>query len=321
MQTTAWEPEGVDSLLDASGGLSDPTAVSGLDLRDYYKKLTAARILDLKLGRLDLPMWASAAGEEAVSVAVGTLAGPHDWIYVGTRDAAVGLTRGMKMGEIVRQLAGHPRSETRGRGLPGSIASVEHRIAGACEPLGMSLALAVGQAHGQKLFGRGRASVVLFGEGVTTTGMFHEALALSLAHDAPVVFVCKSQLWPEGAPAEAGLLGDSVAERARSYGLWTRRCDGADAIGVHRAIAAAMHRTHDGIGPALVEVVVTPMHQDPPAERDPVERLRRLLDGRGEWTQPFQDVTEAEVHGTFDKALAELRALSQEPTPENGGKP
>ncbi|NVB36928.1 hypothetical protein G6O69_03740 [Pseudenhygromyxa sp. WMMC2535] len=306
MQPTAWEPEGIEALLDSKGALADPSAVSGLDLRAYYKKLVAARILDLKLGRLELPMWASAAGEEAVSVAIGELAGAQDWIFVGNRDAAVALLRGVPPTELVRQLLGQPSAGTRGRGLPGSIDARAQRIVGASESLGMSLGLAVGHAHGQRLFGRGPASVVLFGEGQTTTGAFHEALALALAHDAPVVFVCKSQLWPEGAPAEAGLLGDSVAERAAACGLWSRRCDGADALGVRRAIGAALHRAHDGAGPGLVEVVVTPLSQDPPAERDPVERMRRLLDARGEWTQPFQDVTEAEIHGLVDKAIAEV---------------
>jgi pyruvate dehydrogenase E1 component alpha subunit len=306
MQATAWEPEGVESLLDGSGTVSDPAAIGGLDLREHYKKLVAARILDVKLGRLELPMWASAAGEEAISVAVGSLAAAQDWIYVGNRDAAVALARGLALAEVVRQALGHPSAETRGRNLPGSVASTALRIAGASEPLGMSLALAVGQAHGQKLFGRGRATLVLFGEGVTTSGMFHESLALALAHDVPLVFVCKSQLWPEGAPAEAGLLGDSVAERAKTMGMWARRCDGADVLGVHRALGSALHRAHDGSGPALVEVVVTPMQQDPPAERDPVERMRRLLDRRGEWTQPFQDVIEGELHGQLDKALAQV---------------
>ena len=71
-------------------------------------------------------------------------------------------------------------------------------------------------------------------------------------------------------------------------------------------LGSALHRAHDGSGPALVEVVVTPMQQDPPAERDPVERMRRLLDRRGEWTQPFQDVIEGELHGQLDKALAQV---------------
>ncbi len=306
MQPTAWEPEGVEALLDSKGALVDPTVVADLDLRDYYKKLVAARIFDLKLGRLELPMWASAAGEEAVSVAIGDALGERDWVFVGNRDAAVGLTRGVPVSELLRQLLGLASAETRGRGLPGSISSRDHKIMGASEGLGMNLGLAVGHAHGQALFGRGRASVVIFGEGATTTGMFHEAVAMSMAHDTPVVFVCKSQVWPDGAPSEAGLLGDSVTERVAACGLWARRCDGADPIGVRRSIAAALHRAHDGAGPGLIEVVVSPLAQDPPAERDPIERMRRLLDVRGEWTQPFQDVTEAEIHGRVDKALAEV---------------
>ncbi|HLT38660.1 MAG TPA: thiamine pyrophosphate-dependent enzyme [Enhygromyxa sp.] len=306
MQPTAWEPEGVEALLDSKGTLADPAAVSGLDLRSYYKKLVAARVLDVKLGRLQLPMWASAAGEEAVSVAVGDLLGPHDWVFVGNRDAAIGLIRKLPVPELLRQLLNQPSAETRGRNPPGTIHSDACRIIGAGEGLGINLALAVGHAHGQALFGRGRATVVVFGEGITTTGVFHESVALALAHDVPLVFVCKSQIWPDGAPPEAGLLGDSVAERARAAGLWSRRCDGADALGVRRSIGAALHRAHDGAGPSLVEIVVTPLLRDPPAERDPVERMRRLLDARGEWTQPFQDVTEAEIHGLIDRANQEV---------------
>ena len=47
MQPTAWEPEGVEALLDSKGTLADPAAVSGFDLRAYYKKLVAARVLDV----------------------------------------------------------------------------------------------------------------------------------------------------------------------------------------------------------------------------------------------------------------------------------
>src|SRR5690606_23320323 len=198
MQPTAWEPEGIEALLDSKGTLADPAAVSGLDLRSYYKKLVAARVLDVKLGRLQLPMWASAAGEEAVSVAVGDLLGPHDWVFVGNRDAAIGLIRKLPVPELLRQLLNQPSAETRGRNPPGTIHSDACRIIGAGEGLGINLALAVGHAHGQALFGRGRATVVVFGEGITTTGVFHESVALALAHDVPLVFVCKSQIWPDG---------------------------------------------------------------------------------------------------------------------------
>jgi pyruvate dehydrogenase E1 component alpha subunit len=306
MQATPWEPEGVEALLDSNGALTDPAAVSGIDLRGYYKKLVAARVLDAKLRRMELPMWASAAGEEAVSVAIGDLLEPDDWVFTGNRDAAIGMTRGVPLLELGRELLRLPTAPSRGRALPGSISSQTHKIMGASEALGLSLGLAAGHAHGQALFGRGRATLVVFGEGLTTTGMFHESMAMAIAHDVPLVFVCKSQIWPDGAPAEAGLLGDSVAERTSAAGMWSRRCDGADPLGVRRSIGLALHRAHDGAGPSLVEVVVTPLAQDPPAERDPIERLRRLLDSRGEWTQPFQDVTEAEINGQLDKLFDEL---------------
>jgi hypothetical protein len=59
------EPEGVEVCLDPEGQLLDKRAAHGLDLRALYKRLVAARLLDLRLARLGLPMWAGSAGEEA----------------------------------------------------------------------------------------------------------------------------------------------------------------------------------------------------------------------------------------------------------------
>ena len=95
-------------------------------------------------------------------------------------------------------------------------------------------------------------------------------------------------------------------DRTKAAGLWVRRVDGADALGVHAAVEAAADRARHGRGPALVEVVVTQMHRDPPAHRDPVERLRRHLDQTGAWTQTLQDVIEAEVFGSLDRAIESL---------------
>jgi TPP-dependent pyruvate/acetoin dehydrogenase alpha subunit len=83
-----------------------------------------------------------------------------------------------------------------------------------------------------------------------------------------------------------------------------RRVDGADPLGVYGAVASAADRARDGRGPGLVEVVVTQLTHDPPAHRDPVERLRRHLDTAGVWTQTFQDVLEAEVAAELDRAFA-----------------
>ena len=74
MEATAWDPEGVDTLLDTQGRLKDSSAVDGIDVKALYRALVNARCLDLRLGRLNLPMWAPSAGEEAPLVCVGLLA-------------------------------------------------------------------------------------------------------------------------------------------------------------------------------------------------------------------------------------------------------
>lgn len=309
LQPSPWDPEGVEVCLDPDGQLLDKRAAHGLDLRALYKRLVAARCLDLRLTRLGLPMWAPAAGEEAATVLTATLAGPEDWIYPSVRDLALAPIRGMDLDEFAQQVLGAHYN-----GRPGAVAAADLGIGHAPEALGLHLAVAAGQAHAQKLAGPGRLTVALLGEGLTTTAMFHETLALALAGDLPLVLVCKSQLWPEGAPAEAGLLGDSVAERARACGLWTRRVDGADVVAVYAALDQALRRARDHRGPALVEVVVTHLQPgeqsaDVPAHRDPIERLRRHLDREGAWTPTFQDVIEAEVRGQLERAFGHAQQL------------
>ena len=67
---------------------------------------------------------------------------------------------------------------------------------------------------------------------------------------------------------EAGLLGDSVAERVKACGMWSKRVDGADVVGVYAAIDQAFRRARDGRGPGLVEAVVTRVEDVDAAERD-----------------------------------------------------
>lgn len=313
MEECPWDPEGVEVCLDREGKLVDKRAASGADLRAVYKRLVAARCLDLRVSRLGLPMWVSCAGEEAVAVSVATLAGAEDWIYPSLRDFVIAPVRGLDLDEFARQVLG--ASGYNGR--PGAVAAADLGIAHVPETLGLQLALAAGQAHAQKLAGTGRATIAVFGEGLTTTGFFHETVALAFAADLPLVLVCKSQLWPEGAPAEAGLLGDSVAERVKACGLWSRRVDGADVVAVHAALDQALRRARDGRGPGLVEVVVTQLHPeaDIPAHRDPLERLRRYLDHEGQWTPTFQDVIEAEVRGQLERAFAHAQQSRAEVSP------
>lgn len=308
MEQSPWDPEDVEIDLDREGGLSaDAEALlPALEPRALYKRLVAARLLDHRLSRLGLPMWAPSAGEESVSVAVAMLLGQGEWVYPGNRDLAIAPILGMDLDELARQVLGladaHGPALYNGRA--GAVAATDLGVAHVPESLGSHLAMAAGQAQAYKLDHHERASVALFGEGVTTSGLFHETVAMAVSGDLPLVMICKTQLWPEGAPAEAGLLGDSVGERMRACGLWTRRADGADFFGVYRALQQGFARAREGRGPAFVEVVVTPLYNpDVPAHRDPVERLRRYLDRAGHWTPAVEEALEQELLGQLDRAF------------------
>lgn len=297
-QLSPWDPEDVTVFLTAEGQLSNEDAAEGIDLRALYKRMLAARCLDLRLGKAQLPMWVSSAGEEAPIIASALLTSDDDWIYPGLRDLAVAPMRGMDLDEFVLQMLAD-RSK---------VFAPELGIAPISASLGMHLALAAGRAHGQKILHLQNASpaitLALFGEGVTTVGLFHETVALAVTCDLPLVLICKSQLWPNGAPLEAGLFGEPVAERARVCGLWTRKRDGADILGVYRALEQAITRAREGLGPSLIEVVVTPLNYvDAPSERDPIERLRRCLEQRNEWSPDFQQAIETEIYGQLDRSF------------------
>ncbi|MCA9690950.1 MAG: thiamine pyrophosphate-dependent enzyme [Nannocystaceae bacterium] len=303
MEQSPWDPEGVTPRLDASGtivladGAPDPTAT--IDLRGFYRAMVHARCLDLALARAGLPMWAPAAGEEAVTASCASLCDPNEWIYAGVRDQpALAMLRGVSPASV---LAGH-RDGARYRGAPGGASLPGVNLGHVPETLGLYLGLAAGHAHALKLERAGQATVAIFGEGLTTVGLYRETVSLAVACDLPLVLLCKSQLWPEAAPAEAAVFGESVAERARAVGMGARRVDGADPVAVYEAIEWALSRARYGRGPTLVEAVITQLiHPDVPGHRDPIERLRRHLDRAGQWTPTMQDALEAELRGQLPR--------------------
>lgn len=268
MQSSPWDPEGVSVAIDLEGRWHEDFAkASNLDLFSFYENLARVRALDLALSQRAWPHWTSAAGEEAAIVGTAMLARHDEWIFPGLRDSALAVLRNMPIDELVVTL-----------GEGRSWASALRRIAPSSPVLGVQLAWALGCARAAPTE---RATFVMFGEGVTTTGMFHESVMTAVACQAPLVMICRSQLWPgDAVPIEAGQIGDSMSERLRSCGVWTRRTDGADAVAVHAVLSTAANRARTGKGPSLVEVVTTRLSDQVPQHRDPLARLRLHLQHR-----------------------------------------
>lgn len=346
----ALEPSGRLSKQSAAGGNSPEHS---LNPERCYEVMLAARRVDLCLERLALPAWASAAGEEAPAAALGLAMagqleastspptadekssnpGVRDRIFPGRRDLALPIALGVPLAELLVQSAApyHAGAAEHWRAFrsdEGRSDSAKALLAQQHDELGLDLLLATGDARVRRLAAqlgdaltpelaamRNGVTVACFGEGLTTHASFLEATSIAVAADLPLVFVSKSRQWADSAPAEAGILGDNLADRARACGLWTRRIDGADCIGIHHYLRRAIERAREGHGPALLDLVVTPASLQPPGHRDPIERLRRHLHRRGLWTEEYAEQLDDRITELLDAGISLLSGLGF-PVPE-----
>jgi pyruvate dehydrogenase E1 component alpha subunit len=133
------------------------------------------------------------------------------------------------------------------------------------------------------------------------------------------VFVCSNNQWAISEPVTLQAPG-RLADRGPGFGIPSVRVDGNDAIAVYAVMREALERAHTGGGPTLIEAVTYRMGphttaDDPTryrtaeelaawAERDPIDRLERLLRSVG----VLDDAIEAEVGAAADEVGGELRA-------------
>jgi pyruvate dehydrogenase E1 component alpha subunit len=128
-------------------------------------------------------------------------------------------------------------------------------------------------------------------------------------------------------PTERQTAAAALADKAAGYGMPGVRVDGNDVFAVYRATREAVDRARAGAGPTLVEAVTYRLgphtsaddpsrYRDAAAaqarrERDPVQRLRRYLTGRGEWDDERQAEAEAAATAEVERAVAAAEALPE----------
>jgi pyruvate dehydrogenase E1 component alpha subunit len=195
---------------------------------------------------------------------------------------------------------------------------------------------AVGLAWAESLKGTDRIALASFGDGATSEGDFHEAMNFAAVFNTPTVFLCQNNGFAISYPRSEQTLSESIAIKAEGYGLPGVQVDGNDVAAVATVVREAADVARRGGGPSLIEAVTYRMgphttaddpgryrDEDEAAEwreRDPLQRVRLLLERAGGWTPEWQEELEVTASKRIEYAVTEAEALPEPTVAEMFGR-
>ena len=323
------DPMGLYQVLAPDGSFVDPARDPGLSadrLEAIYRSMLRVRAIDARMMVLQrqgrVSFYGECRGQEATPIGFAYATEPTDWIFPALREQSIMLVRGYPLDRFVAQVFGNRFDELQGRQMPShySSRSVHHVSWSSC--IGPQVPQAVGAAWAAKLRNDPTVVVGFMGEGATSEADFHVALNFAGVYRAPVVLCCQNNHWAISTPGARQTASPTFAIKAVAYGIPGYRVDGNDVLAVYAVARQAVEDARAGLGPAFVEAVTYRMgahsssddpsrYRDPAevaewAARDPVERLRRHLMGRGLWDDAREQATRTELDAEVAETVARV---------------
>ncbi len=311
------QPDGNSSifgLVNPDGSVRDRLPISLEEMRGLYADMVEARTYDEKSMAMQrqgrLATYAPFRGQEAAQIGAAAALHEDDWVVATYRDAALNWRAGYPWRLLVLGRTG----DERGGELPAGVNILPPSIT-----VGGHMIHAVGLAWAEKLQGSSRIALTSFGDGATSEGDFHEAMNFAAVYATPTVFMCQNNGYAISHPTSRQTKSKTIAAKADGYGMPGVRVDGNDVVGVLVAVREAADRARNGEGPTLIEAVTyrlgphttadDPTRYRDPGEakewedRDPLLRIRRLLEKAGGWTEEWQAELETSASKTIEEAV------------------
>jgi pyruvate dehydrogenase E1 component alpha subunit len=351
-------------------GTADPAADPGMSaelLLRAYREIKRLRLLDARMiliqrqGRVGF--YGACTGQEATPIGAALALEAGDWIFPALRESVMMLVRGFPLSTYIAQVYGNAGDLLKGRQMPSHMSGRSVNQVSWSSVIGPQIPQAVGAAMAARRLGHRTVTVGFLGDGASSEPDFHSAMTFAGVFRAPCVMICQNNHWAISVPTARQTASATIAVKGRAYGVPSIRVDGNDVLAVYGAVAKAVERARSGGGPTFIEALTYRIgahstSDDPTRyrsqdeveawmKRDPLDRLRRHLAGRGliddaadaalEQTLNAEiaaAITEVEAHGPparetlFDDVYAELpwhlaeqrEALRRvPPAPSHGG--
>lgn len=261
-------------------------------------------------------------GQEAAAIGMGLAAKKGvDFLVPCYRENAALWLNGLPMHYILL----HWMGDERGNRIPEGVCMTPISI-----PIGTQMLHATGIAWAFKLRKEPRVAVTFFGDGATSEGDFHEAMNFASTFQVPCVFFCQQNGWAISVPRETQTASETIAQKAIAYGMPTIQVDGNDLFAVFKASRDAVERARAGGGPSFIEAVTYRLgdhttaddarrYRDPKEleywqARDPMIRLRTLLEKKGLWDERRQAAAEERARAIVAEVVKAAEGIDKPTT-------
>ena len=299
-------------------------------LLHFYRSMLLPRMIEEKMLLLlrqgKISKWFSGIGQEAISAGVALALQQDEWIMPLHRNLGVFTNRNMPLRKLLKQWQGNKSGYSKGRERSFHFGSREHQICGMISHLGPQLAIADGVALAHVLRGENKVAVAFTGEGGTSEGDFHEALNIAAVWDLPVIFIIENNGYALSTPVTEQYRSESLADRAKAYGMDGIKIDGNNILSVYDTIKGIREYCIERKKPYLVECSTFRMrgHEEASGtkyvpgylfeiweKKDPVHRFEDFLLEQNVLTDDLVSSIKEEIHQHIEEELS--HGLETEP--------
>lgn len=258
--------------------------------------------------------------------------GTGDVISPAIRDLGAMLMMGAGPADVMKQYMARAGGPTGGRETNVHFSDYDRGFVGLISHLGVMIEVMAGVAMSFRLRGEDRVALAYAGDGMTSTGGFHEGFNLAAVQRLPLVVVVESNGYAYSTPTDRQTAVESFVEKADGYGVRGESVDGNDVVAVYKAAKRAVDHARAGAGPTLLELMTYRRkgHAEHDAQkylpagelesweaRDPVDRYEARLLAEGVATSEELAAIRARVDGEVE-AARDAALASDMPAPESG---